>query len=94
METNCIRNVTNLAILNLYYFYSVQLFDKFLQLLYNTIADVMFLGCMGTSKENFIIRHNKPVSENLKKDPTGLLLHDTAFEGNIKLVGKVLGRGH
>ena len=28
METNCIRNVTNLAILNLYYFYSVQLFEQ------------------------------------------------------------------
>ena len=64
-----------------------------MQKLLITIAAVMLLGCMGTSKENFIIRHNKPVSENLKKDPTGLLLHDAAFEGNIKLVGKYLAEG-
>ena len=48
---------------------------------------------MGTSKENFIILHDNSVSEILTKDPTDLLLHDAAFEGNIKLVGKYLAEG-
>ena len=58
-----------------------------------TIAAVILVGCMGTSKENFIILHDKPVSEILTKDPTDLLLYDAAFEGNIKLVGKYLAGG-
>ena len=64
-----------------------------MQQLLITIAAVMLLGCMGTSKENFIILHDKPVSEILTKDPTDLLLHDAAFEGNIELVGKYLAEG-
>jgi hypothetical protein len=66
-----------------------------------TIAALVLLGCMGISKGgllrdakgNFIKLPTKSVSEVLTKDSADFLLHDAAFEGNIKLVKKYLGEG-